>query len=55
MAPLVSAQEVISIIDDTASIRSAVKRLIESAALTVEEFAAAEEFLLRVVLRTRPV
>lgn len=46
VGPLVSKQEVISIIDDTASIRRAVKRLIESAALTVEEFASAEEFLL---------
>ena len=44
--PIVSRQEVISIIDDNASIRRAIKRLIESAELIVEEFASAEEFLL---------
>lgn len=36
----------ISIIDDDASVRRAIKRLIESADLVVEEFASAEEFLL---------
>jgi FixJ family two-component response regulator len=44
----VSNQNVISIIDDDPSIRSALKRLIESAELIVEEFASAEEFLLSV-------
>ena len=44
--PLVSKQDVISIVDDNASIRGAIKRLIESADLIVEEFASAEEFLL---------
>ena len=36
---------VISIIDDNASIRIALKRLIESTGLPVEDFASAEEFL----------
>ena len=36
----------ISIVDDDASMRKAIKRLIESADLVVEEFASAEEFLL---------
>jgi FixJ family two-component response regulator len=36
---------VISIIDDNASIRMALKRLIESTGLPAEEFASAEEFL----------
>ena len=44
--PLVRRQEVISIVDDNLSIRRAVKRLIESAELVVEEFTSAEEFLL---------
>jgi FixJ family two-component response regulator len=36
---------VISIVDDNASIRRALKRLIESTGLPVEDFASAEEFL----------
>src|SRR5712671_3399548 len=36
---------VISIIDDNASIRMALKRLIESTGLPAEDFASAEEFL----------
>jgi FixJ family two-component response regulator len=39
-------QTVISIVDDNASVRGAVKRLIQSADLTAEEFSSAEEFLL---------
>lgn len=45
-ANLVRRQEVISIIDDNASIRTAIRRLIQSADLVVEEFSSAEEFLL---------
>ena len=45
-AKLVRRQEVISIIDDNASIRTAIRRLIQSAGLVVEEFSSAEEFLL---------
>jgi len=44
--PLVRRGEVISIVDDDASMRRAIKRLIESADLVVEEFASAEQFLL---------
>ena len=44
--PLVRRGDVISIVDDDASMRRAIKRLIESADLVVEEFASAEEFLL---------
>lgn len=45
-AQLVRRQEVISIIDDNASMRTAIRRLIQSADLVVEEFSSAEEFLL---------
>ena len=45
-ATLVRRQEVISIIDDNASIRTAIRRLIQSADLVVEAFSSAEEFLL---------
>jgi FixJ family two-component response regulator len=44
--PEIRRQTVISIVDDNASFRGAIKRLIESADLAVEEFASAEEFLL---------
>lgn len=44
--PLVSTQDVISIVDDDKSISSAIRRLMESADLIVEEFGSAEEFLL---------
>jgi len=44
--PLVTKHEVISIVDDDASIRRATKRLIQSADLVVEDFGSAEEFLL---------
>jgi|SRR5882672_4901354 len=42
---LVAKGVVISIIDDNASIRRALKRLIESIGLPAEDFASAEEFL----------
>ena len=44
--PLVCNQQVIAIVDDDASIRSAVRRLCDSAEIRVEEFASAEEFLI---------
>ena len=46
VCPLVRRGDVISIVDDDASMRRAIQRLIESAALVAEEFASAEEFLL---------
>jgi len=42
---LVAKGVVISIIDDNASIRMALKRLIESIGLPAQDFASAEEFL----------
>lgn len=42
---LVSTQDVISIVDDDRSFSGAIRRLIESAGLIVEEFPSAEEFL----------
>lgn len=44
-AQLVGRRAIISIVDDDASVRNAIKRLVQSAGLNAEDFASAEEFL----------
>ena len=48
-------QAIVFVVDDDASVREALERLIRSAGLRVEAFASAEEFLKRRALMHRAV